>query len=152
MIVLQFSGNTSPVGTIARVLTHHWVSHVAFVLPSGELLDSTITHKGVAVHDWCPRSDKSFRVERWIADIPDSCLDYAKEQVGKPYDWLGVVGIVLKRNWQNDKHWFCSELVAASCIKAGYPLIDVKNPGRVTPSMIYQSKLIKQDTSFIFKL
>lgn len=51
-----------------------------------------------------------------IIEIPvpnaEVVLAAVRRQVGKPYDYAGVLGIWFRRNWENTDRWFCSELVA----------------------------------------
>ena len=63
---------------------------------------------------------------------PERVLQAARDQIGKPYDYLGVIGIGFKRRWQDDDAWFCSELVAGAFSLAGEPLFKVKT-WRITP-------------------
>lgn len=54
--------------------------------------------------------------------LPDdaAAIAWAREQVGKPYDWLGVIGLGLRRDdWQVDSAWFCSELLEGSAAAGG---------------------------------
>lgn len=53
-------------------------------------------------------------------------LQWAREQIGKPYDWPGAFGLALapNRNWQDDADWFCFELGAAVIDKAGRALFE----------------------------
>lgn len=49
-----------------------------------------------------------------IIDIPH-IGDFQRrliEQLGKPYDWGGIVKFVFRRDWSNPNKWFCSEYVA----------------------------------------
>ena len=60
----------------------------------------------------------------------------ARSQIGKPYDWQGVLGFGFRRRWQDDDAWFCSELVAWAFAKAGSPLFRTQ-PWRITPRDLY---------------
>jgi uncharacterized protein YycO len=54
--------------------------------------------------------------------IPDekAAYDFALAQLGKKYDWTGILGIVFQnRSWEKDDKWFCSELVEAICSAGG---------------------------------
>lgn len=37
-------------------------------------------------------------------------LDFARAQLGKPYDKLAIIGFLVGRNWRDEDAWFCSEL------------------------------------------
>jgi uncharacterized protein YycO len=62
---------------------------------------------------------------------PQAAYDFARSQIGKRYDYAGVVGIGLRRDWQQDDAWFCSELFEAMLAAGGNPRF-VRNAGRVT--------------------
>lgn len=62
----------------------------------------------------------------------DAVISAARSQLGKPYDWWGVVGLGVRRKWQEDDSWFCSEFVAGAFALAGDPLFTVKT-FRITP-------------------
>lgn len=58
-------------------------------------------------------------------------------QLGKPYDFTAIFGILIDRNWREDDSWFCSELVAWACEKAGIPLFNVNFLlNRVFPNLV----------------
>lgn len=48
-----------------------------------------------------------YAVKKWLID-----------QIGKPYDYFGLIGFLWRREYQNDNKWFCSEL-AAEALKQG---------------------------------
>jgi uncharacterized protein YycO len=67
-----------------------------------------------------------------------SVIAAARSQVGKPYDWAGVVGIGFRRRWQDADSWFCSELIAWAFQAAGSPLFRVQS-WRITPRDLFIS-------------
>jgi uncharacterized protein YycO len=67
---------------------------------------------------------------------PAAVIAAATTQLGKRYDWLGLLGIGLRRRWQRDDAWFCSELVAWAFEAAGHPLVRVR-AWRITPRDLY---------------
>lgn len=67
---------------------------------------------------------------------PEKVIAAARSQIGKPYDWSGVLGFGFRRRWQDDDAWFCSELVAWAFAKAGSPLFR-EHAWRITPRDIY---------------
>ena len=144
MITLQFSATNQIGSRLIRTLCWSWASHIDFVLPDGRLLGALAVQNGggVQYHKMKPLVEYS-RVERFEIDAPDSVLDFAKSQVGKPYDWAGVIGwMVRNRNWEEDDKWFCSELAAFSFMKAGFPLLN-EVAYRITPRDLLISPLLK---------
>lgn len=61
----------------------------------------------------------------------------AESQIGRPYDWLGALGLALRRGWQDRRAWFCSELVAWAADAAGSPWFRRNRIGRVTPEHLW---------------
>lgn len=60
----------------------------------------------------------------------------AYDQLNKPYDWAGVTGFVVHRNWHNQDAWFCSELVAWCLEQGGCKLFRV-DVWRITPQHLW---------------
>lgn len=44
---------------------------------------------------------------------------YLQGQLGKPYDFLDIMGIIANRDWHNPEKWICSELWAATMEEVG---------------------------------
>lgn len=67
---------------------------------------------------------------------PELVLAAARAQIGKPYDWKGVVGFWLRRNWRDDRAFFCSELIAWALESCGQPAFR-REAHRISPEMLY---------------
>lgn len=87
-----------------------------------------------------PLQDFIGHVSQWVmVDFPandNRVLSAARAQLGKPYDWSGVAGIALHREWGTADAWFCSELVAYALELGGLKLFrsDAK---RITPMHLW---------------
>ncbi|MCX4187158.1 hypothetical protein [Methylophaga sp. OBS4] len=128
MIQLQFSAQKKPGSWLIRRFTWSPFSHVDFVLPNGRLLGARGLG-GVQV-----RNAQHFdAVGRFQVAAPESVLDFAKSQVGKPYDWGAILGLVARHDWQDKNAWFCSELIAWCFLQAGVPLLRSQQLQRITP-------------------
>ena len=141
MVTIQFVATKLIASKAISFCTWSWASHVDFVLPDGQLLGA-LGFGGVCIHG--PHKPEVItRVERYTVDAPeDAVLGFAKEQIGKPYDWAGIYNFISReRQWDETDKWFCSELVAYSFKQAGYPLLRV-NSFRVTPGHILMSPLL----------
>lgn len=68
--------------------------------------------------------------------VPEIALNWARQQINKPYDWFGVLGFWFRRNWDHDGAWFCSELCATAIQRAGRQLFRRK-AYRVSPETLY---------------
>lgn len=63
---------------------------------------------------------------------PRAVIQVARAQVSKPYDTMGCLGIAVRRQWQDDDSFFCSELAAFAFDKAGDPKFSAE-AWRITP-------------------
>ena len=68
---------------------------------------------------------------------PAAAIAAARSQIGKPYDWLGVAGIGLRRDWRDESRWYCSELVAWAIEQGGTRLFRPVRINRVTQEHLY---------------
>lgn len=110
-------------------------SHVDIVLDDGTLLGAR-SSGGVLIR----AADYGKWSRRVAIDVPCTALqkqavtDYARDQLGKPYDRLAIVGFLLGKSWRDTDAWFCSELAAAAGERGGLwpPLYSPAN--RITPA------------------
>ena len=128
MITLQFIADHSPTSWLIRRFTWSPYSHVELVLPDGRLLGAR-GDGGVAIRE----PARAPVVARFAVEAPDSVIDTALQQLGRPYDWAAIAGIVTRRNWQQPDRWFCSELVAWAFDRAGHPLLRSQGHYLITP-------------------
>jgi len=52
-------------------------------------------------------------------------LEWATEQIGKRYDWRGVIKFLTRAPGEYDDDWFCSEYGAEIAVKARAPLSNI---------------------------
>jgi len=79
---------------------------------------------------------------RWtVIDIPvtdeSAAIAAARSQIGKPYDLWGVLGLGLKRQWQDDDAWWCSELITWAAKQGGTDLFRPDALRRITPEHLW---------------
>lgn len=135
---LLFCTNPSnPLSWAIRVGSWSKWSHVALI--DGDDVIEAIALDGVVR---TPLATRKAQDTRWeVVSLP--CADpaaviaAAATQIGKPYDYTGVLGIGLHRDWQQDDSWFCSELVAWSFQQGGSALFRPGASARVTPQDIW---------------
>lgn len=58
------------------------------------------------------------------------------EQLGKPYDFQGIFGFLLRKEEQSPEKWFCSELCFAACKQAGVELLSRVPAWKVDPGLL----------------
>ncbi len=136
---------------------NHWISrlicwftrgkwsHVELFLPEHNNLIGAMPGKGVIIRKFSNIAKSIYRVsmvEVYSTEIQSAIIKKAKEQLGKPYDWAAIFGFVFRRDWQKQKKWFCSELVAYAFNKGGIPLLDGK-ASLVSPRDVDMSPIVK---------
>jgi hypothetical protein len=150
---LRFITESDIISDAIRVETWSPFSHVEFILDDGTYLGAR-SSGGVAIRpsDYC----KPTREERYAIpctqEQKDAIIAYAMSQIGKPYDYTDIVGILIHRDWRSEDSWICSELVAAACEKGGLPLLHApfKIVNRITPEEDYLSPLLNDHMIYQF--
>jgi uncharacterized protein YycO len=134
MIQLLFTRRRHIGSWLIRFVTWSEYSHVDILL-DGNYLIGAIAPEGVVVHKADYRLKTASKAV--IMELPVSskieALEYARSQIGKSYDWLGVLGIGLHRNWQENDKWSCAELAAMALDAGGQKPFDSKFHHRITP-------------------
>lgn len=125
-----------------RAATWSRWSHVAAVF-GADVIEATARYgvRRALIYDVLAGSSH----HEW-ADIPcptEPALRFLEAQIGKPYDWTAILGMLTRRDWQEDDSWFCSELVAAAALAGGVPIIR-KSQNRVTPEDVWTSVAVQR--------
>lgn len=134
-----FSKSNSLWSKLIRLVTFSKWSHVEYVSPSGNIISAELG-RGVysdpedrPLQDWTAADV----VKVPVTDLQlEQFTKWINKQVGKKYDLLGIFGLWLKRRWQDDYAWFCSELLVAGMHKFKIVKVD-SQPHRITPQMMY---------------
>lgn len=105
---------------LLRILTISKFSHMAVLLDDNTVIEAA-AFKGVVRGSFENFTKIYDRVI--IQDLPlpneEAAINFLLEQIGKPYDWTAIFGIVFRNGkWTDLDSWFCSELVEAA-VKAG---------------------------------
>lgn len=136
-VSLLFSTSGHPMSAAIRVGTWSDWSHVA-IIDGDEVIEAT-----------APAGVRRFPVVRSINHAkrgaivelpcrdPQAVIAAAASQIGKPYDYTAILGLGLRRDWQEEDAWFCSELVAWAFQHAGEPLFRAECLRRVTPQHLW---------------
>lgn len=139
---LLFSTETGAGSAIIRAFTWSPWSHVDLVFGQ----DIIGAYPGVGV-ERINIMERIGAAKDWaLFDVPGledaAALKCAMAELNKPYDWRGVFGVGLHRDWQSKDKWFCSELAAYVAQACNLPLLngDYK---RITPGMLAMSPILK---------
>jgi uncharacterized protein YycO len=138
MIIVRFCDLGWPVVSPAiSWITGHWANHCDLMTGDGTMISAMPLF---GVQEWPERVVQVRRVEYVevpCGDVPSAMAKaYARAQIGKPYDYGGVISYPFRSRWSDQRKWFCSELTAAALEVAG--IIDVsKTVQRVSPADLY---------------
>jgi len=123
---------------LIRGVTWSAFSHVEIVI-GDHVIGANIPH-GVSL---TPIKER-LAVSSYAALVDLPCADpvrvqqVAIDQLGKGYDYLGLLGILVHSDaLQTPDKFFCSEFVAWSFREAGYPLLRPELIGRGTPQNLW---------------
>lgn len=66
-----------------------------------------------------------------LKDLPQEYIAKAwlDQQIGRRYDWRGLLGIAFGANWTNEEKWVCAPLTLMTFIMAGASLSNGPQPG-----------------------
>lgn len=132
---IMFTNSHKPLAPIIRAFTWSDFSHMVIVIDGGKNVLHSDFH-GVRIE---PIEDLKNRSKNWIlveyeCEFPELVIEACKTQIGKPYDFGGIVGIFIRDvNLQDDSKWWCSELPAYGFMKAGIPKFQEDYLHRITP-------------------
>lgn len=109
-----FAKSKLPFGYVIRAATWSRWSHCGLV--AGNYVYEARFWYGVVK---TPIEEFKARYSDWeIAEVPcrdiDETYTFVKNQLGKPYDNLGALGIGLRTPWNDPNAWSCSELLAGA--------------------------------------
>ncbi len=147
MILGQFSTQDTLASAAIRWQTWSDWSHFDWVLPAGTLYtgpDVGGLRRGESIGGrWLgaraeggvlPRVPYPVaRSVRLALNIPTEALTFTLAQIGKPYDWTAIAGILVRRDWHEEDSWDCSELGAAT-VEPWVPVFGKFN--RITPERL----------------
>ena len=140
MITIRFVAGNDLTSRVIRLAEYgFWATHVETLMPDGSLLGA---HAIGGVQARPKGYDRGKFWKQLFVPIPatpeqtDGFHTFLRAQIGKPYDFEAILGIVAQRDWRKDKAWMCSELVAAGLCqeKVGiFPPHLATELNRVTP-------------------
>ena len=104
---------------IIRFFTFSKFSHTAIKVSEDLIIDSTLPTgvRSITANEFAKHYPNYLELDIAVPN-EDAARDFLLYQVGKPYDWTALLGMVLQRKWEEEDSWFCSELLEAAA-KAG---------------------------------
>ncbi|AJI53031.1 hypothetical protein LA55_1222 [Francisella philomiragia] len=150
MIKIHFTYSNNWISKAIKFFSVSKFSHVEIEID--EICYSAKPFKGVYAHSYADLCIKeaniqTFSINTDVTEEQKSLLKlFLEEQVSKGYDYKAVLGCALwKRDWENDdKRWFCSELIASAMNYAGLELTNkFYKPHRLIPEDLAVSLRLK---------
>jgi uncharacterized protein YycO len=107
-----FADNNKPASLLIKLFTLSWWSHCA-ILDGDFVIDATLASgvRRIPYREWEEHYTYHEAVNFPCAN-KDKAIEFARAQVGKSYDWLGILSFIFRKNYEDTSKWFCSELVA----------------------------------------
>lgn len=107
-----FGSNNLPFSILIKLFTLSSWCHCA-IIDSDYVIDATLSSgvRRITLAEWKTHYNKYEVVEFPISNSETS-LVWARDQVGKKYDMLGILSLALHKKYEDIDKWFCSELVA----------------------------------------
>lgn len=130
--------------TLIRWQSRGVYSHAAFLMRSGLIVESW-QGAGVRIKDLSDWQDiDAFTIPGMTPAQWDDAIAFALDQLGKGYDYLGVLRFVSRQRGSADlDRWFCSELVFAALQSVGVSPFARIEPWAVAPSLLAISPLLE---------
>ena len=121
---LIFTRAANPVADLAiRAFEGGSAGHVGIALDEGGVIHATFRH-GVHAQTMAEFLADRIVVQEIPVFLPNqpAADAWLRAQLGKPYDWTGILGFLFWRDWQDDDAWWCSEAAAAWMLQGGASL------------------------------
>lgn len=140
-IEVLYSRRPLPGAALLRLFAWSSWSHCALVSGQGEAatIIEAVGFAGVRERPLAEAIAEAshWRIDRLACVDPVQAIRAARSQIGKPYDYLGVLGLGLHRDWHDDDAWWCSELVAWAIEQTGTRLFRAERVRRVTQEHLW---------------
>ena len=142
--IALFKGGWHPLSVAIRWQTDSQYSHAALLFGDFYLIEAWAS-PGVRTRALKPGEDVDiFEVAGCDDEASSVIWEFAQAQVGKGYDWLGVLRFISRNRLPENDRWFCSELVFEAFKKAEINLLERTESWRVSPGMLSLSPLLKK--------
>jgi len=126
-------------------------SHTAIILSDTEIIEAWQgCNKVRVISSLSEGHTKGTPVDIYNIELTEEeeerAVQFIRKQVGKKYDYFGILGFILRRGTQSQGKWFCSELCSATLNAAGVPLLKRIADSKVSPTLIGISPLLTLTT------
>lgn len=144
---IAFYRGTSFISRAIKWFTWGNFSHVSYIFDDDRVIEAW--HKGGVVErqSFHESHKPGTRVERYkVKDMTHvqevEFIDKLRKEVGKKYDFRGIVGFIRRADTHDFLKWFCSELIMQKLKDVGIDLLCRVKAYQVSPSELNQSPLL----------
>lgn len=134
MLTLYLTASRTVGSFLIRAFTWSKWSHV-FIQDGDNAIEAHWMHgvRSVPLEEALRPAKRMAKVQVAVKD-EQAVLEAIRAQIGKPYDYLAIVGFLFRnRKWNEDDAWECAELIAHGFDKAGEPLFRSDSVPRIVP-------------------
>jgi len=143
-ILARFIRGTAWDSKLIEWQTRAWCSHCEAMMPDWKQTLGAMLKGGVKYRSFDDPEYKGVkRWENWHVPCTiaqkDTFYGFMESQIGKPYDWRGIVSFALgERDWRDASAWFCSEILVRAVEVAGLTKVPEQIPtDRLSPRDAY---------------
>ena len=111
---IVFSRSKSFLSWVIRTITRSPWSHCGILTDSGTVIEAAWPKVREVPLALALADTSVHAVVTFPCHNPQAMLAFARAQIGKAYDWRGILGFFLDRDWRDEDCWWCSELVEAA--------------------------------------
>lgn len=124
---------------LIRQATWSEYSHVDIVVPEG-LLGAQADGVAIREYNYEPSAKVLYvRADCFSPEQEATMRKFWYAQIGKPYDFGAILGVLAHHDWRNLHAWYCSEFGFAPSVLVGRPFLNETHIDRVTPGMLLLS-------------
>jgi uncharacterized protein YycO len=137
--ILLYRG-TGIINSLIRWQTRSHYAHAALVVDA--TIYEALPFKGVIIR---PFEDQDNKADQYliagggaylVEDQMNLVAEFVSKQVGRKYDFGGIVRFMTRQKSPKNKRWFCSELVYAAIQAAGLNLLNENEAYKISPALL----------------
>lgn len=147
MITFRMMTTDSIFSKLIRQITWSPYSHVDICVPEGLLGAKTDGVKIRSYEDEVASDCEYLGFDGLTKEQEGYVYKFYYDQIGKPYDFGQIIGILSHHDWSDTSKWFCSELAYAGLSFNGFPLFREEELDRVSPGLLMLSPYLKAVTA-----
>jgi len=137
---------TSALSRLIRWRTWSDYSHAAWVFPDGSVIEAWkggVTHAPSILSAHASDTEVHLFALDLTIEQRWAIQDFLIAQIGKPYDYAGILGFLAAAKTENPDRWFCSELLFSAVKQARINLLARIPAWKVYPGLLALSPLLR---------